>query len=322
MHKWGPGPEQGEYITENPALFIAYEKEDKQIFNLLLSNEKVDLNRAKKFTQMNPHGIFERFNINETTLLNKFIEEENLENVKMLLQNNKIDVNAPNKISAYSQYTHFFSGKHTVGESEQKEFALQIAIRKENIEIIKLLLHQKEIDIDIYDENGYEISKSIKNAEIEKLFNEIKKENPFQIEPICTFEVSGETMINQRFFLCRTCGINQNDNNVEGCCEVCAYRCHKGHDVFCPSGIVPSFCDCPGSGKCTCNKHETNQKCTGEITNGVPACQPMYQCKDCEINGNSYICQNCAINLHKGHNLTFKYKVKKAICCHYKPSNE
>lgn len=128
-------------------------------------------------------------------------------------------------------------------------------------------------------------------------------------------------MINQYFYICKTCGVNQHENNVEGCCQVCANRCHKGNELQKLSNkLVPSFCDCPGSGKCTCNKHEENLKCTGEITNGKPAKQPMYQCDDCGINGNSYICQSCAINHHHGHKLTYKYKVKNAVCCNYKPT--
>lgn len=148
-----------------------------------------------------------------------------------------------------------------------------------------------------------------------------QEKQKFVIEPICTFEASGESMIDQRFFLCKTCGVNQDGQMVEGFCEACARKCHKGHDIYSPSqGLVPSFCDCPGSGKCNCNKHEDHLKCTGEITNGTPTNQPMYQCKDCKILGDSYICQSCAINHHHGHKLIYKYKVKNAVCCNYHPA--
>lgn len=160
------------------------------------------------------------------------------------------------------------------------------------------------------------------NKKLVDILEARKKEEPFVIEPICTFEASGEAMINQCFSLCRTCGVNMDEENVEGCGEVCAHRCHIGHDIYRPRGKtpVPSYCDCPGSGKCTCNKHDADLKCTGEITKGTPVTQPMYQCEDCGISGDSYLCQSCAINHHHGHKLTFKYKVKNGVCYNYYPS--
>lgn len=55
-------------------------------------------------------------------------------------------------------------------------------------------------------------------------------------------------------------------------------------------------------------------RCTYEITYGVPIEQPMYQCKDCLIVGNLYLCQNFAIKCHFGHNLMYAGILKNKIC--------
>lgn len=249
LHKWGPGPEQGKYTTEKPPLFIAFEKGDLDVYKFLLSSEKVDLNSPSKFTIMNPHGIFENFNVHETTLLNKFVEDGDIDNLKILLETERADVNVPNTEKTYSQYTQIFRGTQTVGQEESQKVAIQIAIEKENNEIAKLLLQQKNIDVDFEDENGHELFETTKDTEIKK-----------QIEDILEAK-------------------KMDEENVEGCGEVCAHRCHIGHDIYRPRGKtpVPSYCDCPGSGKCTCNKHDADLKCTGEITKGTPVTQPMYQ---------------------------------------------
>lgn len=40
----------------------------------------------------------------------------------------------------------------------------------------------------------------------------------------------------------------------------------------------------------------------------------MYQCKDCHIVGNLYLCQNCAIKCNFGHNLMYVGILKNKIC--------
>lgn len=78
----------------------------------------------------------------------------------------------------------------------------------------------------------------------------VKKEAPTpKPRAECTFSIHGRNRITQNWYNCITCGLV----GRLGCCEVCAKRCHKGHDIsFC--GAVPgSYCDCgAGAGRQPC----------------------------------------------------------------------
>lgn len=145
LHKWGPGPEQGEYTTEKFLLFIVLENGDIELYMHLLSNAKFDANLTEKFTIMNPFDIFEKINVTEKTLLNLFVEKKNLVNINVLLKNKKIDLNAPDIETKYSQYTQLLHGRQTIVENESQTVSLQIAVSKKNVGIVKLLLQHKEL---------------------------------------------------------------------------------------------------------------------------------------------------------------------------------
>lgn len=66
--------------------------------------------------------------------------------------------------------------------------------------------------------------------------------------------------------------------------------------------------------KCQCINASNDLRCTSELTYGVPIEQPMYQCNDCHITENFFICQNCAIKCHHGHDLRFIGIVKDKVC--------
>jgi hypothetical protein len=72
-------------------------------------------------------------------------------------------------------------------------------------------------------------------------------------------------MIDQRFFVCKTCWPRERNPPGEGqigCCVVCAYKCHAaiGHHVVEVSICTPAYCDCGEgtlstylpTGRCSC----------------------------------------------------------------------
>ena len=131
-----------------------------------------------------------------------------------------------------------------------------------------------------------------------------------KIDPICTFAATGEKFITQNWYQCRTCKISGN----YGFCEICAKKCHNGHDVYLRSSNASFFCDCPSTHKCKCLVNKQNLRCTYDLTYGYPVEQPMYQCEDCHIIDDFFICQNCAIKCHKGHKLHFIGILKNKVC--------
>lgn len=135
-----------------------------------------------------------------------------------------------------------------------------------------------------------------------------------KIDPICTFAASGEKFISQKSYQCKTCNIVEN----KIFCEICAKKCHNGHDIYLHENDENneniSYCDCFAFGKCNCLRETSNLRCTCELTYGVPVEQPMYQCEDCHAIKSFYICQNCAIKCHHGHNLHYIGIVKDKIC--------
>jgi hypothetical protein len=63
----------------------------------------------------------------------------------------------------------------------------------------------------------------------------------------CTYLRTGPHYYVQQWYHCRTCRLVDN----EGCCEVCRYTCHAGHDVDTkPCNTSIFFCDCGSSGNC------------------------------------------------------------------------
>lgn len=69
---------------------------------------------------------------------------------------------------------------------------------------------------------------------------------------LCSVNANGSVMIRQPFFKCNTCWPrSKNDESCEGCCIVCALKCHREHEII-YIGERESFCDCHTTGKCRC----------------------------------------------------------------------
>lgn len=132
------------------------------------------------------------------------------------------------------------------------------------------------------------------------------------IQPVCTFAATEDKYIEQDWYQCVTCGIS----GSEGFCSTCKDICHKGHDVIFMRRSQGFFCDCgANSRRCKCLPRHPNQLvCTNSILSNIPSTQPMYQCNTCHIDGNSFICQNCAIRCHHRHDLIYYPSVKNVTC--------
>lgn len=131
-----------------------------------------------------------------------------------------------------------------------------------------------------------------------------------QIKHLCTFAATDETPGIQKCYQCRTCKITGDD----GFCEVCANNCHKGHNVYLKESSTGFICECHHLFDCKCLPKDDELQCTFDLTYGTMLDQPMFQCIDCNIIGDYYICQNCAIKCHHGHKLQYFENVIGKYC--------
>lgn len=132
-----------------------------------------------------------------------------------------------------------------------------------------------------------------------------------KIDPLCTFSATGSMPIWQKSYECKTC-------HTAGFCEICANNCHQNHEISLIKDGPGVFCRCGMNSKnCHCCPKTQNVKCTAEMTNGTTVDQPMYQCIDCRISGDNYVCQHCAMKCHYQHKLRYIGILKNKKCSCY-----
>lgn len=153
-----------------------------------------------------------------------------------------------------------------------------------------------------------------KNKSAGKLFFEVQSYNiELDVKPFCSFSVTGETFIKEKYYRCYTC--NLTPENHMGICESCAKICHKGHNIsLVDDDYIFSYCDCPGKCKCCCLAETSDLPCTSIEFQGKPINQPMYHCSDCDSTGELFICQNCAMKYHHGHKTEYIGIVESKVC--------
>lgn len=157
-------------ITEQTPLHVAIEQNNIEIINLLLKNNKIDVNLLQ--TKLNGTISFDDFEkwfdsdgsiytntrknidyfenkIEKMSELHLAILKENIQIIKLLLSNRKIDVNLRYEIinKDYRLKNHW-KGEND-NETVEKKTPLQIAIEKNNIKIINLLLAKKMINVNM-----------------------------------------------------------------------------------------------------------------------------------------------------------------------------
>ena len=179
------------HYYEETAFMLAVESEDIDTIELLLSSNKIDINKIGKYSKSNENydpreGQYSgesHYKMKDKTItpLITAIKSENIEIIKILLSNRNIDINLPYVYYSYRKLewntfqrgegycSYFFHDSRTINDSMSP---LNYAITKNNIEIIKLLLDNKDIDVNFvrkYNDSDYnEYRGNIEKKEIKK----------------------------------------------------------------------------------------------------------------------------------------------------------
>ena len=118
---------------EKTPLYVATERGNSEIVNLLLSQENIDINKklTTKCTYFYKDEIYER------SALHIAIEKRNFQTAKILLNSNKIDVNAK---------TNYKIKKSGYNETQEKS-PLYLSVENEAEEVVQSLLLHENIEI-------------------------------------------------------------------------------------------------------------------------------------------------------------------------------
>ena len=129
-------------MNKHSALHLAVEKGNIEIVKLLLTKEDIDVNKYCIY-ELDRNGVYLERKEKKTPLY-LAVEKENIEIVKLLISHPNIDINA-NCI-----YEHeIYDNEININEINNKIMTmLHFAVDKKNIELIKLLLSNPNIDID------------------------------------------------------------------------------------------------------------------------------------------------------------------------------
>lgn len=137
--------------NEKSPLYLAIELNNNKMVQLLLENEKIDVNMRNKLvtTNISRKDKINKNKVEEKTALNLAIENENIDVVFLLLKNDKINIDFTSKLSIKHKE---FDGdendeeeKAQNAQSEEREITpLQIATEKGNEQIIELIKNYKK----------------------------------------------------------------------------------------------------------------------------------------------------------------------------------
>ncbi|KAK8896635.1 hypothetical protein M9Y10_014547 [Tritrichomonas musculus] len=151
-------------------LILAIEKKNIEIIKLLLAKKKVDVNSTKIISSLNDNGLNVRYRkrrSDEMSCLHIAVQTGNPEIVKLLLSFKKINLNALSYTEEnIDRYNANYKVLTMVVHANVKMMTpLAMAIKDQNVEIIKLLLECKGIDLikESYDNdvnNFYESKKA------------------------------------------------------------------------------------------------------------------------------------------------------------------
>ena len=166
---------------------MAVENADIEIVKLLLMNDKIDINAQYKYDKsigdMNLHDkTDDNYQLKQEkkriTPLYMAVENESIEIVKLLLTNDKIDPNIKCLIYYSDEFrTCADTGYGYIYIKKEEKPAFYLAIEYGNIEIIKLLVKNDKIDINVPFISN-KISNSIKGLDFsdrDEYISEIRK---------------------------------------------------------------------------------------------------------------------------------------------------
>ena len=163
------------YIKENLLKSDEIEKNDNFMFkfyNFSFINEDDIIKDENSIVYLVRYGyVFLMKHVLKSDLINKYkllieaIENEQVEIIKIILYDSKTDVN----IEKIQQIDYYIDDDDPfVNEAWEKIFPLYIAIKKENYEIVKLLLSHENIDIN----KKYILSSKLNEIDNEKNYEE------------------------------------------------------------------------------------------------------------------------------------------------------
>ena len=165
-------------INEKTILHVAIENENDEIVSLLLKNDDIDVNTKSFYKTLNyfiqSNQEREEKKLEEFTPLYLAVDLGNIKIVQLLIDYKKIDANIK------STHYEFLFEKFIDVENQQNkensmnldyiETALHNAVRKGNVDIIKLLLGNKNVDVNVIDKQGRKPIELTKNEEIINVF--------------------------------------------------------------------------------------------------------------------------------------------------------
>ena len=158
------------------ALYFAVENEKLELLNLLLSNESIDVNLACKSDEyyrlayFNENRMEHKYEVEKTPFY-LAVEYKNIEIINLLLQNKNIDINK-NYIKSNVDDKYDEDGeKCSTEEYKIKRSPLHLAVYNNNVDIVKILLNQKNIDLNAKDNDGKTPIELTNNKEILNLLN-------------------------------------------------------------------------------------------------------------------------------------------------------
>ena len=165
------------------ALHLAVEKGNLEIVNLLLKNKKIDINAREKFILIKPLLKIDL----QKNALQIAIEEKEIEIVKLLINQRSISINerTPYKFDREAKTCTFYDddgneidmtekNKKAIKHVDCLRTPLHMAVQTGCIEIIKLLLEHKSIDIQIDDGQGKLPIDYTDNSETKELLTKTK----------------------------------------------------------------------------------------------------------------------------------------------------
>ena len=163
---------------KTPFYFLV-ENEKLDILKLLLTNDKIDVNFPCKYNESYNLGCYNSPRKDdqcqeEKTPFYLAVEYKNIEIIKILLSNSKIDINKEYiKTILSKKYKKGEDGEVESSESKKiNRTPLHLAVKNESFDIIKILLSQKDIDLNIKDEEGLKPIELAKSKQIKCLFNQ------------------------------------------------------------------------------------------------------------------------------------------------------
>ena len=181
-------------VETSTILNVAARKRNIDIIKLLLNMKKIDVNIKSTKLYKKKYQTFDDYYFpikEERTVLHEAVESGYSEVVQLLLKNKTFDVNSA--LIKTTMYEDVFSTANTCYLKKNEKILLHLAIEKGYIEIIKLLLSNPTIDINMKSKSEIRKSggcicycRSLKTRELSSLFYAIENGNINVIEFLLT----------------------------------------------------------------------------------------------------------------------------------------